>query len=145
MHQLFQALGQADTVERLGQVGIGLMLQGTEDNGLTGFSGHHEKHTLMADQLVEDQVFEHLLAVLLAIAEVKVLKDEVIALLRAHAQSLLTTVGGIDITHSQLAQHGASGTAEIGEIINDQKTFLAVDLHPRNPTWQVKKRMHRPQ
>ncbi|MNV71707.1 hypothetical protein D3C71_1647430 [compost metagenome] len=60
------------------------MLDGTEDNGLAALGRDHDEHAFMADQLVEDQVFEHLLAVLLAVTQVEVLEDEVIALLRAH-------------------------------------------------------------
>ncbi|MNJ26136.1 hypothetical protein D3C77_206020 [compost metagenome] len=139
LHQFFQALGQADAVERLGQVGVGLVLQRAEDDRLAAFGSDHEEHALMADQLVEDQVLEHLLAVLLAIAQVEVLEDKVVALLRAHAQRLLTAVGRVDIAYAQLAQHGTGRAAKIREIIDDQKAFLAVDLHPRDLSWQIKK------
>jgi len=102
LFQSLQALGQAGTVERLGQVSIGLMLQCAEHHGLAGFGGDHDKHTFMADQLLDHQVFEYLLTVLLAIAQVEILQDEVVGLLRAHAQRLFTGIGGVDVLDAQL-------------------------------------------
>ena len=89
----------------------------------------------MADVLVDDQVFEHLLAVLLAVAQVEVLQDEVIALLCAHAQRLLAAVGGIHVAHAQLAQHGTSRRAKVGKVVDDQKALLPVLQHQHDLPW----------
>ena len=131
--QTLQTLGQAGTVERLGQVGIRLMLQRTEHHGLTGLGGDHDEHRFMADQLFRHQVFEHLLAVLLAVAEVEILQDEIVGLLRAHLQRLLAGIGGVHVLDAQFAQHRPDGTAEIREIIDDQKTLLVIRQHRRFP------------
>ncbi|MCY1360396.1 hypothetical protein D9M69_470200 [compost metagenome] len=131
--QALQALGQAGTIERLGQVGIGLMLQCTEHHGLAGFGGDHDEYRLMADQLFFHQVFEHLLAVLLAVTQVKVLQDEVVGLLRAHFQRLLTGIGSVHFLDAQFAQHRPDRTAEVREIIDDQKTLLVIRQHRRFP------------
>ncbi|MNQ62524.1 hypothetical protein D3C85_768730 [compost metagenome] len=127
--QTLKALGQTGPVERLGQIRVGFVLQGTEHHGLTGLGSDHDKHTFMADQLLDHQVFEHLLAILLAVAEVEVVQDEVIALLRAQAQRLLAGVGGVHFLDSQLAQHGPDRAAKIGEIIDDQKAFFVPCQH----------------
>ncbi|MNY47937.1 hypothetical protein D3C86_1832370 [compost metagenome] len=89
----------------------------------------HDEHAFVADQPVGHQVFEHLLAILLAVAEVEVVQDEVIALLRAQAQRLLAGVGGVHFLDSQLAQHGPDRAAKIGEIIDDQKAFFVPCQH----------------
>ncbi|MNG31888.1 hypothetical protein D3C84_1177750 [compost metagenome] len=83
----------------------------------------------MADQLFDHQVFKHLLAILAPIAQVIILQDEVIAFLRTHAQRHFTSIGGVHVLDAQLTQHGADRTAEIREIIDDQKTFLVVRQH----------------
>ncbi len=111
------------------------MLDGTENDGLAALGGDHDEHALMADVLVDDQVFEYLLAILLAIAQVEVLQDEVIALLRAHAQRLLAAVGGVDVAHTQLAQHGPGRRAKVGEIVDDQKALLPVLQHQHDLPW----------
>ena len=131
--QTLKALGQARAVERFGQVGIGLMLQGAEHHRLAGLGGDHDKHGFMADQLLDHQVFEYLLTILLAVAEVEILQDEIVGLLRTHAQRLLAGVGGIHVLDAQLTQHGTDRTAEIGEIIDDQKTLLVIRQHRRFP------------
>lgn len=105
------------------------MLQGTEDHGLAGLGSHHEEHAFMADELLDHQVFQHLLTVLAAVAQVIVLQDEVIALLRTHAQRHFAGIGGVHVLDAQLTQHGADRAAEIREIIDDQKTFLVVRQH----------------
>ena len=137
LRQLVEALGQAYPVERFGQVGIGLVLQGAEHDGLAALGGHHDEHALMADQLVEDHVLQHLLAVLFAIPKVEILKNVVIALLPAHAQGLLTAVGSVDVTHAQLAQHGARRRAKVGEVIDDQKALLPVLQHQHDLYWMM--------
>ncbi|MNK91880.1 hypothetical protein D3C87_1119970 [compost metagenome] len=87
----------------------------------------------MADELFRHQIFEHLLAVLLAIAEMEILQDEIVGLLRAHLQRLLTGIGRVDVLDPELTQHRTHGTAEIREIIDDQKTFLVIRQHRRFP------------
>ncbi|MNV59255.1 hypothetical protein D3C71_1516690 [compost metagenome] len=105
------------------------MFKGAEHHRLATLGGDHEEHTFVADQLIDHQVFEYLLTVFLAIAQVVVLQDEVVALLRTHAQRGLAGVGRVDILDPQLTQHRPDGTAEIREIIDDQKTFLVVRQH----------------
>jgi hypothetical protein len=83
----------------------------------------------MADQLLDHQVLEHLLTVLLAITQVKILQDEIVGLLRTHAQRLFTGISGVDILDTQFSQHGPNGAAEIREIIDDQKTLLVIRQH----------------
>lgn len=110
--------------ERLGQVRIGLVFQRTEHHRLTGFGGDHDEHRFVTDELFRHQVFEHLLAVFLAVAEMEILQDEIVGFLRAHLQRLLTRVGSIDILDAQFTQHRTHGTAEIRKIIDDQKAFF---------------------
>jgi len=109
------------------------MLQRTEHHRLTGFGGDHDENGFVADELFRHKVFEHLLAILLAVAEVEVLKNEIVGLLRAHLQRLLASVGSIDILDAELTQHRTHGTAEIGKIIDDQKAFLVIRRHRRFP------------
>ncbi len=111
------------------------MLDGAEDNGLAALGRDHDEYALMADVLVEDQVFEHLLAVLLAVAQVEVLQDDVITLLRAHAQRLLAAVGGVHVTYAQLAQHGTGRRAKVGKVVDDQKALLPVLQHQHDLPW----------
>ena len=99
------------------------MLQGTEHDGLAALGRDHDEDAFMADQLVEYQILEDLLAVLLAVTEVEVLKDIVVALLPAHAQGLLTAVSGIHIAHAQFAQHGTGRRAKVSEVVDDQKAL----------------------
>jgi len=60
----------------------------------------------MADQLVGHQVFKHLLAVLLAVAQMIVMQHEIVAALGTHAQRLLPGVGGVHFLDPQFPQHG---------------------------------------
>ncbi|MNP07977.1 hypothetical protein D3C76_1000280 [compost metagenome] len=129
LDDFFQPLGQACAVERLGQVRIRFPLQGADHHGLAVFGRDHDKHAFVADQPVGHQVFKYLLAVFLAITEVEVMQDEVIALLGAQAQRLLAGVGGVHFLHPQLAQHGPDRATKIGEIVDDQKAFLVPRQH----------------
>lgn len=128
LHQLVQALGQAGAVERLGQVGVRLVLQGTEDHGLAALGGDHDENALVADQPRGDQLLEHLLAVL-AGAQVVVMEDDVVALLPAHGDGFLATVGGIHVARAHLAQHGLDRAEEVIEVVDHQKALVAVILH----------------
>ena len=105
------------------------MLKSTEHHRLTGLGGHHDEHRFMADELFHHQVFEDLLAVLFTVAEVKILQDEIVRLLRTHLQRLLAGVCRIHVLDAQLAQHRTHGTAKIREIIDDQKTLLVIRQH----------------
>ena len=111
------------------------MLDGAKDNRLTALGSDHDEHALMADVLVDDQVFKHLLPVLLAITQMEVLQDEVIALLRAHAQRLLAAVSGVHVAHAQLAQHGTGRRTKVGKVVDDQKALLPVLQHQHDLPW----------
>jgi len=105
LHQLFQPLGQPGAVERLGQVTIRLPLKRTHDHRLTVFGSDHDEYAFVTQQPLDHQVFQHLLTVLAAITQVEIVQHEVITLLRAHAQSLLTGIGGVHFLDAQLTQH----------------------------------------
>ncbi|AKA23144.1 hypothetical protein PCL1606_16900 [Pseudomonas chlororaphis] len=49
--------------------------------------------------------------------------------MRTHAQRLLTRIGSVYVLDAQFAQHGPDRTAEVGEIIDDQKALLVVRQH----------------
>src|SRR5690606_8434770 len=92
------------------------------------FGGDNDEDAMWAEQLVMVQLFQHLLAVL-ALAEVVVMEDDVIGVLAAQRQRLLTIDRRIDMRHAHLPQHAGERRAEIGEIIHDENALVLVFDH----------------
>ncbi|MOA27875.1 hypothetical protein D3C78_1487790 [compost metagenome] len=113
------------------------MLQGTEDHGLAALGGDHDEDALVADQLADQQLLEHLLAIL-AGAQVVVVQDDVVALLPAQGKGLFAAVGGVHVAGADIAQHGLERAAEIGKVVDDQKARAAVIRHRLDPCTAAK-------
>ena len=83
---------------------------------------------MRAYQLALMQLLKHLLTIL-AIAQIVVMQDDVIAGLAAQRDCFCPTGGDIDMLCTHLGQHGLHRRAEVAEVVDDQKALVAVDDH----------------
>ncbi len=124
-HQLVEPGFQRRLVERLGDVGVRLVLQRAHDHGLGVLGGDHQEQGAGFQAFQVDELFQYLLAVL-AVAEVVVGEDDVVALVAAHLDGFFAGAAHVHIQRAQLLDDGLDRAPELAEVIDDEKALVRV-------------------